>query len=326
MTKQKEYRIICHINEEWAAVGSRWYRQKYSIYIGAEERIAHMEKYKILMEMNRKIVFGEEISDTEKEEAVSILLNGICDKEDILKYKRRMKVKAETDNMYPNYYIPPQNGNKKLRLIQGYLPKTNILYANHYELEVIRLLYMFIPENQTVDEMVKNTLQRLKGTCFGNSCAQGECLTTGISVLRFLAVVQPDNTEWIDQLLNPLGEIFLSFGNGQAAIQKGIPMSYLLMAFTDINNEKTKELIMQKKEWLLGLLRRGWITGKLSNGKISEGDTYNLMGKYIIRNAIGTLPEYEDDNGVSDMLAEACDLVHSCMEMERDKEGFEIGN
>ena len=65
-------------------------------------------------------------------------------------------------------------------------------------------------------------------------------------------------------------------------------------AFTDINNEKTRELIMQKKEWLLKLLRRGWITGKLSNGKIPEGDTYNLMGKYIIRNAIGTLPEYGD--------------------------------
>ena len=71
-------------------------------------------------------------------------------------------------------------------------------------------------------------------------------------------------------------------------------MSYLLMAFTDINNDKTRALIMQKKEWLLELLRRGWITGKLSNGKISEGDTYNLMGKYIIRNALGTLPEYAD--------------------------------
>ena len=259
-----------------------------------EERITHMEKYKILMEMNRKMVFGEEITDAEKEEAVSVLLSGVCGKEEVSKYKRRMKVKAETDKTYPDYYIPPYNGNKKLRLIQGYLPKTNILYANHYELEMLRLLDMLAPKNQIVEEMVKNTLQRLRGTCFGNSCTQGECLTTGISVLRFLAVVQPDNTEWIDKLLNPLGTLFLSFGNGQAAIQQGIPMSYLLMVFTDINNEKTRGWIIQKKEWLLELLRRGWITGKLSNGKISEGDTYNLMGKYIIRNAIGTLPEYQD--------------------------------
>lgn len=253
-----------------------------------------MEKYKILMEINRKAVFEEKISDSEKEEAVSILLNGTCCKETVLKYKKRMRVNPETDSIYPDYYIPPYNGNKKLRLIQGYLPKTNILYANHYELEIIRLLSLFAPENRRVNELVENTLLRLKDTCFGNSCTKGECMATGISALRFLAVTRPDDSEWIERLLIPLGDTFCSFGNGQAAIQRGLPLSYLLMAFTDINNEKTRDLIAQKKEWLLNLLRRGWLTGKLSNGKISEGDSYNLMGKYIIRKAIGTLPGYED--------------------------------
>lgn len=253
-----------------------------------------MEKYKILMEINRKAIFAEEISDTEKETAVSILLNGVCSREDIIKYKKRNRVNAETDHIYPNYYVPPYNDNKKLRLVQGYLPKTNILYANHFELEILRLLHLFAPENKKVREMIDHTLQRLENTCFGNSCTQGECMATGISVLRFLSITNPDDVEWIDRLLNPLGDAFLSFGNGQAAMQKGIPLSYLLMAYTDINNEKTQYLISQKKEWLLDLLRRGWITGKLSNGKISEGDRYNLMGKYIIRNALGTLPEYED--------------------------------
>lgn len=253
-----------------------------------------MDKYKTLTEINRKAIFSEEISAAEKEQAVSVLLDGICRKEDIMKYKKRMRVNPETDNIYPDYYIPPYNGNKKLRLIQGYLPKTNILYANHYELEIIRLLFMFAPENEKVNELVENTLRRLKNTCFGNSCTQGECMAAGISVLRFLAVTKPHDLEWTDKLLDPLGDVFLSFGSGQAAVQKGIPLSYLLMAFTDINNEKTKYLIAQKKEWLLNLLRKGWITGKLSNGKISEGDCYNLMGKYIIRNAIGTLPGYED--------------------------------
>lgn len=249
-----------------------------------------MEKYKILMEMNRKAVFEEEISDSEKEEAVSIFLNGICGKGDVFKYKKRMRVNPETDNMYPNYYIPPYNGDKKLRLIQGYLPKTNILYANHYELEIIRLLSLLAPENKKVNELAGNTLLRLKNTCFGNFCVKGECMATGISVLRFLAVIRPDDSEWIDKLLIPLGDIFLSFGSGQAAIQKGLPLSYLLMAFTDINNDMTKDLIFQKKEWLLDLLGRGRITDKLSNGKISERDRYNLMGKFIIRKALGTLP------------------------------------
>jgi len=34
---------------------------------------------------------------------------------------------------------------------------------------------------------------------------------------------------------------------------------------------------------------------------------------------------YEDNSGISDMLAEACDFVHTCMDMEKYKEGFEIG-
>ncbi|MBD5081734.1 MAG: hypothetical protein HDT44_08240 [Ruminococcaceae bacterium] len=253
-----------------------------------------MEKYQILTEINRKAVFAEEISDAEKEKAVSVFLNGISSKEDVREFKMRMRVDPEKDNMYPNYYIPPFNGNKKLRLIQGYLPKTNILYANHYELEILRLLFIFAHENERVNQLVENTSERLKKTCFGNSCEKGECVTAGISVLRFLAVTQPDNLDWINKLLDPLSEKFLSFGNGQAAVQKGIPFSYLLMAFYDLNNEKTRDLIAQKKDWLLNLLRKGWITGKLSNGKISEGDSYNLMGKHIIRNALATLPEYED--------------------------------
>lgn len=127
--------------------------------------------------------------------------------------------------------------------------------------------------------------------------------------MRLLATVQPIDEIWINKLLEPLGEIFLSFGAGQAASQHGIPLSYLLMAFTDINNEKTRIILEQKKEWLLNLLRRGWITGKLSNGKISGGDTYNLLGKYIIRNAVCTLPEYpkkEDYRIYIDEIDERC--------------------
>lgn len=35
---------------------------------------------------------------------------------------------------------------------------------------------------------------------------------------------------------------------------------------------------------------------------------------------------YEDNGGISDMLEEACGFVHICMDMEKYKEGFEIGN
>lgn len=251
-----------------------------------------MEKYKILCELVYKEQLGEEITEEEKAAAVSIFLDGRNDREEIIRYKRRMGVNPNEDCLYPDYYLPPHNGGKKLRLVQGYLPKTNILYANHYEAEILRLLVKFAPAHETVKDMVYHTLERFSKTCFGNSCTQGECIIAGICVLRLLAAIQPRNEIQINKLLEPLGEAFLSFGPGQAALQQGIPFSYLLMAFADINNEKTRNLLRQKKEWLVNLLKRGWITGKLSNGKISEGDTYNLLGKYIIRNAICTLPEY----------------------------------
>ena len=35
---------------------------------------------------------------------------------------------------------------------------------------------------------------------------------------------------------------------------------------------------------------------------------------------------YEDNSGISDMLEEACDFVHTCMDTERYEKGFEVGN
>ncbi len=200
-----------------------------------------MEKYNLLIELNRKLSSGEDISAFEKENAVSVFLKGICPKQEVFQYKKCMRVNPDTDNMYPLFYIPPYNGGKKLRLIQGYLPKTNILHANHYELEILRLLHMFAPEKEVVCDMVKATLQRLKGTCFGNSCMQGECFATGICVLRFLTEVCRDERAWIEKLLHPLEQVVLSLGKGKVAVRRDVPRSYLQMTIAEIYNEKTVE-------------------------------------------------------------------------------------
>lgn len=49
--------------------------------------------------------------------------------------------------------------------MQGYLPKTNLLYANHYEAEIIRLLVRFAPENAAVKDLAAHTLERFWRTC-----------------------------------------------------------------------------------------------------------------------------------------------------------------
>lgn len=253
----------------------------------------NMDLYEIIEKVNTKEIMGEEIRFEDKERIVSELLASVRSKDGADNNKPNIRHNADAENMYPVFFMPP-HGKKKHRLVQGFLPKTNILAANYYELESLRIMIKFAPNNPQVKQMIEETTQRLKNTCFGNFCMQGECLATGISVLRFLAAARPEDKEWISKLLMPLGELFDSFGSGQAAVQKGIPVSYLLMAFTDINNDETRRLIENKKEWLLKLLRQGWITGKLSNGKISEMDTYNLLYKYIIRNALGTLPEFRN--------------------------------
>jgi len=161
---------------------------------------AYMESYRILIEVSQNEAEGEKYTDKEKQEIVEQLLNGMACKEDVKKYKLRMRVNPYTDNIYPNYFIPPYNENKKLRLADGSLPKTHILYANYFELEILRILFQFAPENEMVQKMITNTLQRLKNTCYGNNCPKGECVTTGKEVLRFLQMVCPEEKDWIKKL------------------------------------------------------------------------------------------------------------------------------
>ena len=161
---------------------------------------SYMENYKIIMDVTRREAEGEEFTDKEKQEIVILLLEGTVCKEDIKKYKLRMRVNPYTDTIYPNYFIPPYNENKKLPMPNGKMPKTHILYANHYELEILRILFMFASENETVQVMIKNTLHRLQNTCYGNKCPQGECVAAGKVVLRFLQTVCPEEKDWIEKL------------------------------------------------------------------------------------------------------------------------------
>ena len=100
--------------------------------------------------------------------------------------------------MYPIFYIPPYNGGKKLKTVLNQTPKTQILSANMYELEILRLLCIFAPENTEVSNMIAKTLERLKTTCFGyTDDGVGECFDASLIVLRFLAAAAPNETEWI---------------------------------------------------------------------------------------------------------------------------------
>lgn len=77
---------------------------------------------------------GENIGNDEKKNAISTFFDGIDSETVIFKYRKSMRAYDDTKFMYPDFFIPPYKEKKKMRLIQGYLPKTNILYSNHFEL------------------------------------------------------------------------------------------------------------------------------------------------------------------------------------------------
>jgi hypothetical protein len=96
--------------------------------------------------------------------------------------------------LYPDFYIPPYNDGKKYKTILGQTPKTHILSANMYELEILRLLYKFAPDDRDVRAMTEATLERLYHTCFGNQDdGVGECFDTNLVVIRYLCTTSPQD-------------------------------------------------------------------------------------------------------------------------------------
>ncbi len=94
--------------------------------------------------------------------------------------------------MYPDFHVPPYNDGKKYKTILGQTPKTHILSANMYELEILRLLHRFAPDNYDVRAMTEATLERLYHTCFGNEDdGVGECFDTNLVVIRYLCEASP---------------------------------------------------------------------------------------------------------------------------------------
>ena len=163
-----------------------------------------MDLYKQMIAINRQLINGDVLSERYKIQVVNAFLAGISDKKTMERFHVGMRFPGNIDKggrrMYPIFFIPPYNNGKKYPLVTGQKPKTHILSANAYELEIIRLLHLFVPDNAIVSDIVSQTLERLKTTCFGNmDDGLGECFDASLVVLRFLACAAPDKTGWINE-------------------------------------------------------------------------------------------------------------------------------
>jgi hypothetical protein len=157
-----------------------------------------LKAYELMLELNS---LREPLSAERKAEAVKILLAARSSPEQARRFHNSVRYPGNTGGMYPQFFIPPYNNGRKLRTVTGQLPKTHILSANMYELEILRLLHICAPDNPDVFAMISATLARLRKTCFaGHGCAVGECFDTSVAALKFIQAAAPHETEWIQSL------------------------------------------------------------------------------------------------------------------------------
>lgn len=161
-----------------------------------------MTAYEVMINVNRSLIAGRELTPEEKRGAVLRLLSAVSTGGQAERFYVGVRYPGNTDSvgrrMYPEFFIPPYNGGQKYRTVLGQMPKTHIFSANMYELEILRLLHLFSPGDRAIGDMVSAALARLKTTCFANEDdGVGECFDTNLVALRFIGTTVAGETMWM---------------------------------------------------------------------------------------------------------------------------------
>jgi len=204
-----------------------------------------MDAHQRLCEINTRLFAGDDITEPERQKTVDFFLG-----EQTENLPSAFLGVGDGRDHAPLFYRPPWPDGKRARLITGHLPKTGILHANHYELEIIRLLLLFAPHDQRVRKMAAQTFERLERTCFGNFCPKGECVAASVCALRFYNAHCPGDAKRRQRLLVPLGKLFSHAGPGKSEWQCQLPVSYFLLALAETRDEIAADLIRAQGEWL----------------------------------------------------------------------------
>ena len=155
----------------------------------------------LMIKTNHYLIKGGELTQQHKATITSKLLAAKSTPQDAT--RRFAKIKGRERDMYPFSYVLPYNGGEKPVTILNQRPKTQILSMNSYELEILRLLCLFAPNDPAVQEMTGKTIRRLKNTCFGGKgCSTGECYDAGLVTLRFAATAAPKDIGWMANLVS----------------------------------------------------------------------------------------------------------------------------
>lgn len=246
-----------------------------------------MTSYELMIKTNHYLIKGGRLSDSQKQSIFRQILAAVSPEETATRFYTGVKSPDNMDSngrrMYPVFFIPPYNAGKKYKTIFNQTPKTHIFSANMYELEMIRLLHILAPDNETVKEMVKQTVSRLKTTCFGNEDdGTGECFDTSLVVLRFLAAAAPDETEWIKS------RIANYYNHKDDRKRPWFSYWYFWLCLSELPFEIAKPEILKYKDEILH-----WLTNKSCVMNSEQDKTIHPVLICMLRNLISEIPEYE---------------------------------
>lgn len=243
-----------------------------------------MTTHELLCNTNWELIKGRAFTDEERNEITDKLLVTVSSKSTVEHFHKGLRVPDDGPVLYPLYYIPPDNLGKKLITINGMMPKTQIFSANHYELEILRLLACWRATDDTVNTMLERTRERLATTCFGKFCAKGECFEASIVTLRFLATAFPHEEAWMSLLVEKIRD---EIGNKPKGKKRHSATTfYYWLTLTDLHLPVAVSEIERYKASLIHMLSRSY------SYNTAYDKLYNPIAGYIVRNCLARLPEY----------------------------------
>lgn len=239
-----------------------------------------MDAYELMIKTNHYLIKGGELTEQQKKNIASRLLSAKSTPEQVKRFHDCLKVSESS--MYPLYFVPPYNGGRKLKTVLNQTPKTHILSANMYELEILRLLYILSPEDSDVEMMVSRSLSRLKNTCFGYmDDGVGECFDTSLVVLRFLAAVAPYEKDWIQSRIDNYNR---HYGDKK---RPSFCVWYFWLCLSELPEDiAMPEIDMYKIEMLNWLLNKSCVMNSDNDKRMHP------VLLCILRNILAKYPEY----------------------------------
>ncbi len=246
-----------------------------------------MTAYELMIKTNHYLIQGGNLTEAQKESLVRQLLLAKTSPAGAQKFYNSITSRDNTDenrrHLYPLYFIPPYNGGRKYRTVLTQTPKTQILSANMYELEILRLLHLFADDLPEVAGMVADTLRRLKTTCF--SCMDdgvGECFDTSLVVLRFLAAAAPGQHAWIESRIENYNRHYAEKKRPRYCLW------YFWLCLSELPFDIAKPELDKYKFEMIDFL---WHKS-LSPGS-GQSRTLHPLIFCILRNSLSRYPEYE---------------------------------